>query len=94
MPKVFRLNFLIASLAFLMFVGNLVMINSTIAKSYKTEKIENKFAEIENKNQKLSLELQEGQSMEGVAKKVRELGMVEAGSIKYINITDMAVAKK
>ena len=91
---IFRVNIFIIVLALGFIVANLVMLNAITASGYKIKKVETNLFELKNQNQNLSLDLSGKQAMENVLSKVYELGMVEAKSVSFITMPDMAVARK
>lgn len=92
--KTHRLNVIVASLAFVMLVGNLVVLNMITAKGYAMKKAESKLAELKNENQRLSLSLSDQQSMDNLLSEVDKLGLVESKSVSYITMQSTEMALK
>ena len=90
----FRLNIFAVILVVAFLVGNLVMLNTITTSGYKIKKIENHLLELKDKNQQLSLELSEKQSIESVLAKLSHLNMVESKNISFITMQNTAVAKR
>lgn len=91
---VLKLNIIFGVLWLVISTAYLATLNDIIAKGYKMKKIESQLLELENKNKNLTLNVAGKQSMEGVAARIKDLGMVDAGSVMYLTAPQTAVVRK
>lgn len=75
-------------------VAYLAILNDITTDGYRMKKIESRLWELENENKNLTLNIADKQSMEGVAAKIKGLGMVDAGSVIYLTAPQTAVVRK
>jgi len=92
--SVFKINVLLLVLWLVACGVYVATLNDITAKGYKTKKIEQQLMDLTSGNQNLNLSLSDKQSMEMVVEKAKSMGMVEAESVKYVNMPFAAVAKK
>ena len=92
--KIFKLNIICCVLFLALLAGYLVLLNSTTVDGYKLKKIENQVTDLKEKNNNLTLELSEKQSMENIMGRVADMNMVQTGKFDYVSMQPSEVAKR
>lgn len=91
---IFKLNAFLAVLWLFTVVAYLAVLNNITVNGYKMKKIEDNLIKLESENKNLSLDLSDRQSVEEVMVKVRDMNMVDVGSVTYLEMPSTAVVKK
>lgn len=76
------------------FVGYLVFNNQVAAKGFTVRTLEKRIAELEERRQKLDLEVVADQSMGAIDAKVKDLGLVPVAAVGYVSGGSGVVAVK
>ena len=77
---------------FMFFIAYIFFNNAASTKGFFIRSLEKKIITLENQQQKLSLEVVAGQSMDTVETKISGLGFVPVSRIDYVNAGGGAVA--
>lgn len=72
--------------------GYLFSINTGAVKGYEIRKVEKKITELQKENKQLQIEEAELNSFYNIKKEVKNLNMVEATEIVYVNDNDQLIA--
>ncbi len=91
---VFKLNVFLASVCFVAIAAYLAVLNNINVNGYKMKKVEDNLSKLQSENKNLSLGLSDKQSIEGVMAKVKDMEMVDAGSVTYLEMPSTAMVKK
>jgi hypothetical protein len=91
---IFRLNVFLAAMCFVAIVAYLAILNNITVNGYRIKKVEDNLSKLKNENKNLSLGLSDKQSIEGVMAKVKDMDMVDAGSVTYLNMPSTVMVKK
>lgn len=74
--------------------GYLSQVNAVTAKGFAIRRLEKEVAELQVKNEKLSLELSSLQALDTVEAKIKMMGLVEVGDVVYLTPMSRGAAKK
>lgn len=91
---IFKLNAFLAISCLFIIVAYLAILNNITANGYEMKKIEDNLLKLKSENKNLSLDLSGKQSIEGVMAKVKDMNMVDAGSVTYLTMPSTVVVKK
>ncbi|MFH1193633.1 MAG: hypothetical protein V1661_01415 [bacterium] len=92
--SVFKINAALFVLWIVACAAYVAILNDMAVKSYQTKKLNKQLSELTNGNKDLSLSLSDKQSMETISEKIKSLGMVDAGSVKYVSMPPAVMVKK
>jgi len=76
------------------FVGYLALNNQAAAKGFAMRAVEKRIAELEDRRQKLDLQVVAGQSMDAIDAKIKGLGLVPVAAVDYVTGASGVVAVK
>lgn len=91
---IFKLNAFLAISWFFAIVAYLAILNNITVNGYKMKKVGDNLSKLQSENKNLSLGLSDKQSIEGVMAKVKDMNMVDAGSVTYLEMQSTGMAKK
>ena len=91
---IFKVNVFLAAMCFVAIVAYLAVLNNITVNGYKIKKVEDNLSKLQSENKNLSLDLSDKQSIEGVMAKVKDMEMVDAGSVTYLEMQSTGMAKK
>ena len=88
------LNSLLLAAIVAAFVGYLALNNQVAQKGFAVRTLEKRIAELEDRRQKLDLQVVAEQSMDAIDAKIQGLGLVPVGSVDYVTGSSGVVAVK
>lgn len=92
--SVFKINAALFVFWIIACAAYVAILNDMAVKSYQTKKLNQKLSDLTNGSQDLGISLSDKQSMETISEKIKSLGMVEAGSVKYVAMPAAVMVKK
>lgn len=84
----------IMGLVLLLAVGYIVEMSRLTTSGYEIAELEKKVASLTEESDKLSTEVASHQSIASIQKRLQGVAMVPAKNIRYIKVSDMAVAAR
>lgn len=90
----FKLNALLAISWLFAIVAYLAILNNIAVNGYQMKKIQDGLSQLETENKRMTLDLSDKQSIEGVMARVKDMKMVDAGSVTYLNMPSTVMVKK
>jgi cell division protein FtsL len=92
--SIFKINAALLVLWIIAVAAYVAILNDMTVKSYQTKKLNKQLSDLTSGNKDLGLSLSDKQSMETISEKIKSLGMVEAGSVKYVSVPPAVMVKK
>ncbi len=87
-----KMKIVMAIVGLISCAGYLFIINTGAVKGYEIRKVEKKISELQKENKQLQIEEAELNSFYNIKKEVKNLNMVEATEIVYVNDNDQLIA--
>ncbi len=91
---IFKLNALLVVFWIVICAAYLAVLNDITVNGYRMKKVEDNLLKLRSENNNLSFDISDKQSIEGVAAKVKDMDMEDAGSVIYLDMPVTAVVKK
>lgn len=88
------LRFVLVGLVVVMGTAYIISTTSSTASGYEMNKLEDRVASLQTDIQKTQIEIADYSSINSIQSRLATMKMVEAGGIKYLNASDITMAKK
>ncbi len=88
------LNVMLVAATASLFLGYLVLNNASATKGFTVRTMQRKISELQDRGQKLDLQVVSNQSMDAIQAQARNLGFVPVANVDYVDAAGGVVAVK